>query len=110
MRKLLANLLDIRTVIGGIFTLYGLILTILGLIDDAAARAKAEGVDINLWVGLAMLLFGLCFLAWTFVKPRQGPTEKTGPDPLDEGAPEPGGLTNPNPPNPPDTSGSTAPE
>ncbi|GAB2818532.1 hypothetical protein GCM10022221_15550 [Actinocorallia aurea] len=92
----LAVLLDIRTVIGGIFTIYGIILTILGIIDEAAAKAKAQGVDINLWVGLVMLVFGLCFLGWTIYRPRRGgPTMKEGPDPLDQpgGPGEPGGLT-----------------
>ncbi|MDX6743112.1 hypothetical protein [Actinocorallia sp. A-T 12471] len=109
MRNPLAVLLDIRTVIGGIFTIYGIILTILGIIDDAAAKAKAQGVDINLWVGLAMLVFGLCFLGWTIYRPRQGPSEKHGPDPLDEpGGPGlPGGLTR-DPRELPGESGSTA--
>jgi len=68
---LLANLLDIRVVIGGLFTIYGVILTITGLVDGPEARAKAEDVDINLWVGLAMLAFGLCFLVWSMLNPKQ---------------------------------------
>jgi ABC-type branched-subunit amino acid transport system permease subunit len=68
---LLASLLDIRVVIGGLFTIYGVILTITGLVDGPEARAKAEGVDINLWVGLAMLAFGLCFLVWSMLNPKR---------------------------------------
>jgi NADH:ubiquinone oxidoreductase subunit 6 (subunit J) len=79
LTDLLANLLDIRVVIGGIFALYGVILTITGLVDSPEARAKAQGVDINLWVGLAMLLFGLCFLVWSMFHPR-----KQGPSPYEE--------------------------
>ncbi|GAA0954397.1 hypothetical protein [Actinocorallia libanotica] len=77
---LLANLLDIRVVIGGLFTIYGVILTITGIIDSPAARAKAEGVDINLWVGLAMLVFGLCFLFWSMRNPRHQVHEGHDPD------------------------------
>lgn len=75
LAELLANMLDIRVVIGGLFSIYGVILTILGLIDSPAARQKAQGVDINLWVGLAMLAFGLCFLVWSMFHPRQRPPE-----------------------------------
>ncbi len=71
LTELLANLLDIRVVIGGLFAIYGVILTIVGLIDSPAARQKAQGVDINLWVGLAMLAFGLCFLVWSMFNPRE---------------------------------------
>lgn len=77
---LLANLLDIRVVIGGLFTVYGVILTIVGIIDSPAARAKAEGVDINLWVGIAMLAFGLCFLVWSMLNPRRQVHEAEHPE------------------------------
>ncbi len=73
MRRLLlalmAALLDLRIVIGGLFVIYGVILTITGLIDGEKVKAKAQGVDINLWVGLAMLVFGLCFLVWSMIRP-----------------------------------------
>jgi len=36
--------------------LYGVIVTIAGLTDDDAAIDKAQGVNINLWTGLGMLL------------------------------------------------------
>ncbi|WP_106398470.1 hypothetical protein [Actinocorallia populi] len=77
---LLASLLDIRVVIGGLFSIYGVILTITGLVDSPAARAKAEGVDVNLWVGLAMLAFGLCFLFWSMRNPRHQVHEAEEPD------------------------------
>ncbi|GAA2732332.1 hypothetical protein [Actinocorallia aurantiaca] len=79
LAELLANLLDIRVVIGGLFAIYGVILTIVGLIDSPAARQKAQGVDINLWVGLAMLAFGLCFLVWSMFHPRK-PLPEPEPD------------------------------
>ncbi len=82
LTDLLANLLDIRVVIGGLFSIYGVILTIVGIVDSPAARAKAEGVDINLWVGLAMLAFGLCFLLWSMRNPRRQVHE--GRDPEEE--------------------------
>jgi hypothetical protein len=76
-----ARLFDVRRVIGGLFTVYGVIVTVVGLLDSGAALAKAGGVRINLWVGLSMLVLGLLFLIWQWLRPaRLGPTE-------DEGAP-----------------------
>ena len=63
------NLFDLRTIIGGLFTLYGLILTIIGIFDSHAEVQKAAGVRINLWTGLAMLALGLGFLAWMKLRP-----------------------------------------
>jgi len=57
-----ANLFDLRRIIGGVFAILGLLLTILGLTESQAEIDKAAGVNINLWAGLGMLAFAL-FLA-----------------------------------------------
>jgi hypothetical protein len=64
-----ASLFDLRYLIGGIFTLYGLVLTVVGLFDSDAELAKAAGIRINLWVGIGMLVVGLVFLAWARRRP-----------------------------------------
>jgi hypothetical protein len=63
------NLFDLRTIIGGLFTLYGVILTVMGILDSQADVQKAAGVRINLWTGLGMLALGLVFLAWMKLRP-----------------------------------------
>lgn len=63
------NLFDLRTIIGGLFTLYGVYLTIYGILDGRAAVQKAAGVRINLWTGLGMLVVGLAFLLWVKLRP-----------------------------------------
>ncbi|WP_367322556.1 hypothetical protein [Streptomyces sp. HUAS ZL42] len=68
-----ARLFDIRRIIGGLFVLYGVIVTITGLTDDDAAIDKAQGVNINLWTGLGMLLLGIFFLAWLKLRPTAPP-------------------------------------
>ncbi|SDM80464.1 hypothetical protein SAMN04487981_102621 [Streptomyces sp. cf386] len=68
-----ARLFDIRRIIGGLFVLYGVIVTIVGLTDDDAAIEKAEGININLWTGLGMLLLGLFFLGWLKLRPTAPP-------------------------------------
>jgi ABC-type branched-subunit amino acid transport system permease subunit len=63
------RLFDVRAVIGGMFTLYGVIITALGIFDSAKEIDKAQGVRINLWMGLAMLALGLLMLLWLRLNP-----------------------------------------
>jgi len=58
--------LDIRLPIGIIFTTYGVILILYGLVADPAIFVSSMAVNIDLWWGLAMLVFGLVmgFLAF----------------------------------------------
>ena len=58
-----ASLFDIRRIIGGLFTLYGVLVLGAGLFDGSNAKEKASGIDINIWTGLGMLLLGLGMLA-----------------------------------------------
>lgn len=64
-----ANLFDLRRIIGGLFLLYGLILVIVGVLDSSAEIARASGVHINLFAGLAMLVLGGLFVAWALARP-----------------------------------------
>jgi hypothetical protein len=50
--------LDIRLPIGIIFTIYGLILLVYGALTDPAVFERSLGVNIDLWWGAAMLVFG----------------------------------------------------
>ncbi|MFC8512657.1 hypothetical protein [Streptomyces sp. NPDC057257] len=68
-----ARIFDLRRIIGGLFVLYGLIVGITGLVDDQAAIDKAQGVNINLWTGLGMLLLGVFFLVWLRLRPTPPP-------------------------------------
>jgi hypothetical protein len=64
-----ANLFDLRRIIGGVFVVWGVLLTILGLTESDAEVAKAADVNINLFAGLGMLVVGLLFLLWAFTRP-----------------------------------------
>lgn len=64
-----ANLFDLRRIIGGLFLLYGIVLTILGIFDSSAEVAKAAGVRINLWAGLGMIAFALFMIGWSMLRP-----------------------------------------
>ncbi|GAA3564851.1 hypothetical protein GCM10022197_20700 [Microlunatus spumicola] len=74
-----AKLFDIRIMIGGLFVVYGLMLTIAGFFTSAAELAKAAGINMNLWLGIGMLILGVLFLVWAKVNPNR-------PDPNPAGA------------------------
>ncbi|MFJ4810181.1 hypothetical protein [Streptomyces longwoodensis] len=86
-----ARLFDIRRIIGALFVLYGVIVMIAGFTVSDADLDKAEGVNINLWTGLGMLLLGLFFLVWLKLRPTAAPTPP--PLPEDGEAGEPGRPT-----------------
>ena len=78
-----ARLFDIRRIIGGLFVVYGVIVTIAGLVASDDEIDKAQGVNINLWTGLGMLVLGLFFLAWLKLRPTAPPppsAEGAGPE------------------------------
>ncbi|WP_043684871.1 hypothetical protein [Streptomyces xylophagus] len=64
-----SRLFDLRVIIGGLFVVYGVIVTIAGINPSQATLDKAEGVNINLWTGIAMLLLGIFFLGWVKLRP-----------------------------------------
>jgi hypothetical protein len=78
-RSAAARLFDVRRVIGGLFVLYGVIVTLVGLLDSDADLVKAQGVRINLWTGLGMLTLGVLFLLWQWWRPAEAP-ETPPPD------------------------------
>ncbi|WP_299540417.1 hypothetical protein [uncultured Streptomyces sp.] len=78
-----ARLFDIRLIIGGLFVVYGVIVTLAGISPSDADLKKAEGVHINLWTGLAMLVLGLAFLLWMKIRPVQVPAAPADPAPED---------------------------
>ena len=60
--------IDIKFPIGLMFTILGLILSVFGLFtnSDAGLYYRSLGININLWSGAGMLVFGLLMLglAW----------------------------------------------
>lgn len=56
--------LDIRTPLGAMFVILGGLLTLYGAAThgDAARYARSLGIDVNLWWGVALLVFGVILL------------------------------------------------
>jgi len=64
--------LDIRFPLGLMFAIMGVILVGTGLVSDARAHAGGETVNINLWWGLALLVFGGVTLYLASRAPQKG--------------------------------------
>jgi len=60
--------IDIKLPIGLMFSIFGLMLALYGLFTngDEALYSRSLGVNINLWCGLGMLIFGLIMLAFAW--------------------------------------------
>ena len=70
-----AGAFDIRVVIATLIAIYGVVLTILGIIADPKEVDKADGININLWAGIAMLVFAALFVLWARLRPIAVPAE-----------------------------------
>ena len=58
--------LDIRWPIGGLFTITGALLVIYGLVSDPAIYEKSLGINVNLWWGVVLVVFGLAMLVLAY--------------------------------------------
>lgn len=74
-----ARIFDLRRIIGGLFVLYGIIVTIAGINPSDSSLDKSEGININLWTGLGMLLLGIFFLVWLKLRPTPPPVPEATP-------------------------------
>lgn len=65
-------MVDIRIPIGLMFTIIGVIISIMGLvtISDTVMYQKSMGINVNLFMGALMLLFGFIMLFFAFRKKK----------------------------------------
>ena len=66
--------LDIKIPIGLMFSIFGIILTIMGLVtnSDTEMYQQSLGHNINLWSGLSMIVFGaFMLLTSTLIKKKK---------------------------------------
>lgn len=65
-----AGAFDIRTFIGTLIGIYGVVLVVMGLFATSDADlAKADGLNINLWAGLGMIVAAVVFGGWAYLRP-----------------------------------------
>jgi hypothetical protein len=71
-----AGIFDIRVIIGTLLGLYGVVLTLLGLFGVSEADLeRGDGLNINLWAGLGMLVVGIGFVVWARLRPLAVPAD-----------------------------------
>ena len=65
---------DLRLPIGLIFSLFGAMLSVYGLVTDPATYGKSLGINVNLDWGLVMLAFGVVMLVLALRARKDSPT------------------------------------
>ena len=58
---------DLRRIIGGLFVVYGIVLLCIGLFGSN--QSEKAGYKVNLWTGLAMLVFAGFMWWWALARP-----------------------------------------
>ncbi|MBT0773094.1 hypothetical protein KIH74_29390 [Kineosporia sp. J2-2] len=72
-----AGAFDIRSIIGGLIGLYGIVLVVMGLWFTSDSEIdRADGVNLNTRVGIGLLVFAVIMLAWVFLRPLRVPVEE----------------------------------
>lgn len=76
-----AGLFDLRLVIAVLFAIYGVVLLVVGLgFTEEADLAKADGLNINLWTGIGMVVLAALFAVWATLRPVIVPDAPDTPD------------------------------
>ena len=65
--------LDLRYPIGLLFSVFGMILTMYGIVSDKAIYQRSLGINVNLYWGIELLAFGLVMLSLAMRAGRKGP-------------------------------------
>jgi xanthine/uracil/vitamin C permease (AzgA family) len=60
---------DLRRILGALFVVYGVTVTIIGILNYSSDIKRTEGIAINLWAGLSMLVLGILFFVWDHFAP-----------------------------------------
>lgn len=68
VRRHTAGAFDIRNFIGALLGLYGVILTLLGILGDKAYD-KTGNVNANLYAGIVLLVISAIFIGWARIRP-----------------------------------------
>jgi hypothetical protein len=72
-----AGAFDIRSLVALLIGVYGVVLVIVGIVNHSDADlSKPDGININLWAGLAMIVAAAAFQAWAMLRPVEVPSEE----------------------------------
>jgi Na+/proline symporter len=65
----LAKLFDLRSFIGALLLIFGVLVIIPGFVAGKATIDKSAGINLALWIGALMLVVGAFFVTWILLKP-----------------------------------------
>jgi len=65
--------LDVRTPIGLMFAIIGVLLVVYGLVSDPEIYERSLGLNVNLWWGFVLVVFGSVMLALAWRSGRTKP-------------------------------------
>ncbi|GAB2778662.1 hypothetical protein [Amycolatopsis magusensis] len=69
---------DIRLIIALLMGVYGLVILVMGIgFTTQEELDRADGLNINLWAGIAMLVFSAAFVLWAKLRPLTVPPSAT---------------------------------
>ena len=63
------SLFDVRNIIGALLFLYGVILLVASFGTSDEELARADGINADLWVGLALVVVGVLMVGWAVTRP-----------------------------------------
>ncbi|HLR85869.1 MAG TPA: hypothetical protein VK059_13015 [Nocardioidaceae bacterium] len=77
-RRRTAGAFDIRVVIAALIGLYGIVLVCMGLFNATDAELdRADGLNVNLWAGIGMIVVAAAFVIWARVRPIVVPDDES---------------------------------
>ncbi|MBV9379809.1 MAG: hypothetical protein JOY82_16560 [Streptosporangiaceae bacterium] len=65
----LAKLFDLRSFIGALLLIFGVLVIIPGIAASQATISKSAGINLSLWIGALMLVVGAFFVTWILLRP-----------------------------------------
>lgn len=71
-----AGAFDIRTFIATLLGIYGVVLVVMGFAGTSNADLnRSDGINVNLWAGLAMVVASAVLITWAMLRPLAVPQE-----------------------------------
>jgi len=67
---------DIRFIIATLLGIYGVVLVIMGIVNNTSYElGRADGVNVNLYAGIGMIVVSALFAVWARLKPTIVPDD-----------------------------------
>jgi hypothetical protein len=76
-----ASLFDLRWILAVLFGIYGIVVTLMGLLANAktiSASGQDVNVNVNLWTGVPMIVLAALFAVWAMARPLVAPVAGAG--------------------------------